>query len=416
MTRRWPLPPLLAAFALLATACATPTPPPTESPAAIPFDEDLSGQGAIGPDGVLPPYPEPLIIPRTPTPSYRLGQRRFLPRVMANLPPPPKTATPAPASPATEAVPPAPSAPADLPPADLPPGELAARRALLAQNMGFGGAATGGLAGPTIVVTNLADSGPGSLREALETPGPAWVVFGVDGPIQLRRPIQIQSDKTVDGRGRSVEIQWRGLEIIGTRNVVVSNLRFRDGRADAVSVRKGARQVWLDHLTLSDFEDGLVDITHGASDVTVSWSRFEAHNKGMLIGANPWDTGDVEIRVTLHHLHFVDVLRRLPKLRFGRVHAFNNMIERWSGPAIELAFGGQLRLEGSIFVLKPDKSKAIVEMQAGAPGLLGGSGNDTGGLPLDASGAVFEPPYAYQVEPADAALVERLQSGAGWQP
>jgi pectate lyase len=331
---------------------------------------------------------------------------------MANQPLPPKTATPAalPIPPTAQAAPPPTAA------ADLPPGELASRRALLAQNMGFGGAATGGLAGPTITVTNLADAGPGSLRQALETPGPAWVVFGVDGAIQLRHPIRIQSDKTVDGRGRSIELQWRGLEIIGSRNVVVSNLRFRDGRADALSVRKGARQVWLDHLTLADFEDGLIDITHGASDVTVSWSRFEQHNKGMLIGGNPWDRGDVEIRVTLHHLYFVDVLRRLPKLRFGRAHAFNNMIQGWSGPAIELAFGGQLRLEGCIFVLKPDKSKAIVEMEPGAPGLVGGSGNDTGGLPLDASGAVFEPPYAYRVEPADAALAERLRTGAGWQP
>lgn len=57
---------------------------------------------------------------------------------------------------------------------------------------GFGAHARGGAGGQTIEVTSLADSGPGSLRAALEARGPRIVEFRVSGTINLQRRLEVR--------------------------------------------------------------------------------------------------------------------------------------------------------------------------------------------------------------------------------
>ena len=63
--------------------------------------------------------------------------------------------------------------------------------------------------------------------------------------------------------------------------------------------------------------DGLLDITHGSDNVTVSWSIFRDHWKGSLIGHSPsngvQDRG--HLRVTYHHNYWHHVNSRLPLFR-----------------------------------------------------------------------------------------------------
>src|SRR5689334_447091 len=57
---------------------------------------------------------------------------------------------------------------------------------------GFGARTPGGRGGRVIFVTNLNDSGPGSLREACGAKGPRTVLFRVAGLIDLKKPIDVE--------------------------------------------------------------------------------------------------------------------------------------------------------------------------------------------------------------------------------
>lgn len=90
----------------------------------------------------------------------------------------------------------------------------------------------GGRGGKVIVVKNLADSGPGSFREALETGGPRIVVFNVAGIIKLKERIVVRAPYlTIDGSrapGDGVCIAGNTVEL-DTHDVVIRHLRFRRG-------------------------------------------------------------------------------------------------------------------------------------------------------------------------------------------
>lgn len=117
---------------------------------------------------------------------------------------------------------------------------------------------------------------------------------------------------------------------------------------DSISVN-GGKRVWIDHCSFSDGErsdklfppvfpfphneitqkvqhhDGTVDITNGANFVTISYSVFKDHDKAFLIGgsdSSKIDTG--KLNVTIHNNYFDNVGQRMPRVRFGKVHSYNN--------------------------------------------------------------------------------------------
>jgi pectate lyase len=295
--------------------------------------------------------------------------------------------------------------------------------ALLSECAGFGCHANGGLDGCVVHVTNLADAGLGSFRDAAERADPAWIVFDVSGAIELQSSVQIQSNKTVDGRGRAVTFRGYGIAVgAGKSNVVIENLSFANGidvdNNDAIQLTE-AKDVWIDHCSFSSYADGLVDVTRGSTDVTVSWSLFANHALVMLVGRSPDDVGDAVIRVTAHHNWWNQTGSYAPRARFGKVHTFNNLIDRWKESASSITMGGQLYSEANIFVAG-DKKDAIATSQGsdalpGKARSVGDSMQNGAVAQVNEPDAVFVPSasYAYVASPALADLQASIVAGAG---
>ena len=142
------------------------------------------------------------------------------------------------------------------------------------------------------------------------------------------------------------------IEVHGAWNIIIRNLKFRDlwefdstGKYDRfgwdyVRITNAGQQhshhVWVDHCDFGKAYDGQCDIVHGSDCITVSWNRFAGdergpHKKSMLIGHSSGPSaaaGDKGyLNVTLHHNWFENIDDRAPRVRFGNIHALNNVIE-----------------------------------------------------------------------------------------
>jgi pectate lyase len=186
---------------------------------------------------------------------------------------------------------------------------------------------------------------------------------------------------------------------------------------DAIQIADGSNTVWIDHCSLTSYGDGLIDITHAATDVTVSWSVFSMHDSVMLIGRSPDDFDDVNIRVTVHHNWWNQTGTYAPRLRFGKAHVLNNLIDRWRSAASASTMGGEIFSEGNVFVAASDK--VALATSAGSDTVLGraksiGDLLQNGAIvQTNEPDLVFQPTYSYTAVRADAALQAAIVAGAG---
>jgi pectate lyase len=127
---------------------------------------------------------------------------------------------------------------------------------------GYGVNTPGGRGGAILRVTNLNDSGPGSLRAALEATGPRFVIFETSGTVGLKTPIFITSPfVTIAGQtAPSPGINIRNFGIyVDTHDVVIQHIRIREGDTSqstpgnyfslAVGTN-GAHDVVIDHVSI----------------------------------------------------------------------------------------------------------------------------------------------------------------------
>ena len=175
---------------------------------------------------------------------------------------------------------------------------------------GFGAWSKGGRGGKVYHVTTLDDSGPGSLREAIEAEGQRIVVFDISGTIKLEKSLEIANPFiTVAGQsapGGGICLR-NGTLVVRADHVVVRYLRCRlgdEGQAgDAVTIAAG-RNIIIDHCSASwGLDEVLSSSTHRPTitDLTVQWCFItealnpKGHGFGSLI------RGSRGVRYSYHH-------------------------------------------------------------------------------------------------------------------
>ncbi|MDG5805923.1 polysaccharide lyase family 1 protein [Streptomyces ossamyceticus] len=280
--------------------------------------------------------------------------------------------------------------------------------------IGYGAGTTGGGGASPVTVSTLA-----AFRSAVA--GDTAKVVRVSGLISLSGQVDIGSHTTVLGMGASSGLTGGGLRIKEKTDVVVRNLHISKpvAPADGITVQESTR-VWIDHNSFSadrdhgkDHYDGLLDVNHGSDDVTVSWNTFRNHFKGLLVGHSDnnvaEDTG--HLKVTYHHNHFSDVHSRIPSLRFGTGHFYNNYVDG-AETACHARMGAQMLVENNVF--RDTKVAVTTNRSSDVDGYANLRGNDLGGAATEISGTgtFTSPPYRYTAEPASS-VVASVTSGAG---
>jgi pectate lyase len=197
---------------------------------------------------------------------------------------------------------------------------------------GAGRFATGGRGGQVLFVTNLDDSGPGSLRAAVETKGPRTILFRVSGTIKLLKPLVLREGQvTIAGQsapGDGITLRDHMLQV-SADDVVVRYIRARLGdesktESDAITITKG-RRIILDHVSASWSVDETLSASanytnaeQGFYDVTVQWSiiaeslTHSLHVKGEH-GYGSLIRGGRGSKASFHHNLWANHSARMPR-------------------------------------------------------------------------------------------------------
>lgn len=279
------------------------------------------------------------------------------------------------------------------------------------------GGTTGGQGGETVIaetrnefVAYVASSDPliVRIRDTIE--------------LNLYERVKVQSNKTIIGITVNAMLRYGGLEIEGD-NVIVRNLIIRDSydgdwsgkthSTDAITIT--GTNVWVDHCWLAASADGLLDIRSNNPNqvgdlVTVSYTRFTDHNKVSLIGSSNDSEEDRDhLKTTFHHCWFDGTVdkglnQRLPRIRYGDIHLFNNYFEDVASYCILARYESDVVVENNYF-RNSNNPHGLQDFGLGQkdPELVA-SGNiyEFSGGNKNSSGDAFTPADFYDYELMDA--------------
>jgi len=286
---------------------------------------------------------------------------------------------------------------------------------------GSSGTTGGGGGIPDIVVSDTE-----TLRSELIADGPK--VIAIDGRIENLGRVKNVTNKTLVGLSNARVTG--GVRITNASNVIIKNIEFAQGSNDYPDAFElsASKCVWLDHNTFRDGLDGNLDIVRGSNYVTVSWNRFyytKAHDhmlSNLNGNSNDLPTDEGKIRVTLHHNWWgAGVQERMPRVRYGDTHIFNNYYkyepipnDRGQNYAIGAGQHSRLLIENNYF---DGSNKPIIFVSDEGTAEVQHSGNafvDTTGSDPVRRGSAFEPPYSYVLDSPEVAA-ELVRAGAGPQ-
>jgi len=193
---------------------------------------------------------------------------------------------------------------------------------------------TGGRGRQTYTVTNLNDSGEGSLRWCLEqtkaTEG-GTIVFNVSGNIELKSSLRFDGIKNVTIAGQTapgdgITVSGYDTNISNSENVIIRYMRFRPGALNVHSGGDSMDAMWgrdndgfiIDHCSFSWNTDECLSLYRGENgsvqwclvyeSLTLSGHKKGRHGYGGIAG------GD---NVTFHHNLYANHTSRNPRLGGG---------------------------------------------------------------------------------------------------
>ncbi len=194
---------------------------------------------------------------------------------------------------------------------------------------GYGTLTTGGENGTVRWVTNLNDSGAGSLRDVLATCDgtPTLIKFSVGGTINtagvgVMKPFITICGETAPYPGITLNAtSYRCMEV-NTHDVIVRHIRTRNAGGECIQIF-GDYNLIFDHISISGSGDGGIDINGGCHHVTVSRCIIAECVEGSR--SHGVDT-------SMHHNLWTYNNRRQPRLYYAgpRFDVRNNVIEYWT--------------------------------------------------------------------------------------
>ena len=238
---------------------------------------------------------------------------------------------------------------------------------------GWGRFATGGRTGTVYRVTNLNDSGSGSLRDAVSQPN-RIIVFDVAGVIRINSRLIFAKNLYVAGQtapGEGITVYGDGVSFSGADNIIVRYMRFRMGAVgskdkDAAGISNGQNMIF-DHCSFSWGQDENFSINWdnkgtAPQNITIMNSivgqGLMTHSAGGLMQAD---------NITLYRILLVDNSTRNFKVK-GINQYVNNLVYNWKNAAYNMGGDSQgssyVNIEGNLFINGP---------AVGGNGLTGGN-------------------------------------------
>lgn len=196
-----------------------------------------------------------------------------------------------------------------------------------------------------------------------------------DADLPIRNQM-IMSNTTIDGRGANAYFFFNGFKIgadssgVSTyqaQNVIVTNNEFigaghvEDHNLDPDMIRSTgeSHDIWIHQNTFDHTGDSAFDVKVGAYDITVSFNRLIDVKRAALHGSSDSRTINAQITTTMHNNLFVtkdqyysdsafDTLRRVPLMRRGQSHMFNNVFYNYRKDILSVRVGGRILFEDNM--------------------------------------------------------------------
>ncbi|GGM51539.1 pectate lyase [Micromonospora sonchi] len=231
------------------------------------------------------------------------------------------------------------------------------------------------------------------------------------------------SNVTIFGVGNGAVFDQIGIHIREASNIVIQNVTVRNVKksgsptsngGDAIGMEANVRNVWVDHVTLeasggeSEGFDGLFDMKNNTQYVTLSYSIMRNSGRGGLIGSSESDLSNGFI--TFHHNLYENLDSRVPLLRGGTAHIYNNHYVNIRESGINSRAGGRAKVDNNYFRNSKDVLGTFYTNQAGYWQVSGNtfdnvtwssrsSENNPAG-PNPTSNTSVSIPYAYSLDAA----------------